>query len=149
MADKDKKSDLLTEIADILKEGVFTPVPDDHRVLEGEVVVGALNDQEKACFTLWGRIVDEMEATCGACEEYTDPCPEGVRLNFLISKKNVVRGLMWLLAQDRLGLWGENSSLVLKVGWQIVRRPSEGQRRAGAVLVTSRGGLILGGRSLL
>lgn len=145
----DKKLDLLAEIAEVLRAGEFASVSAKEQI-PGCEVVGELDDQEKACFTVFERLTSEMKAICAAAcgGEHREPCPEETRLRSLDGKKDVVKDLMWQLVRDRLNLWGnESRQLTLGVGWKVFRLPPRRQQKSGVLIIGRGGGLV--GRSPL
>ena len=142
-----KKLDLLAEIAEVLQAGEFALVSAEEQI-PGCEVVGELDDQEKACFTVRGRITGEMKAICAAAcgGEHREPCPEKTRLNALANKQEVVKELMWQLVRDRLDLWDdENSRLTLGADWTIIRLPLLREQMDGIVIIGGEELMGLGG----
>lgn len=136
----DKKLDLLAEIAKVLRTGEFAPVLVKKQSPEHEVV-GELDDQEKACFTVLGRLTSEIEAVCAAAcgGEHQESCPEETRLRSLAGKKSVVEEIMWQLIRDRLNLWDDkNDLLALMADWKVARLPS--QRGESVLFISGLGG---------
>lgn len=95
-----------------------------------ELTGHVMNDFEKKIFTVFQRIISEMEQLRKDIIESkiakNDVGKTEAKIRELLDKKRHVKGLLYFSISDRLNMWGTN--LGVTSGWKIIIPDDEAQR---------------------
>lgn len=132
---------VVAEIAKVAMAGEFEDLPEF--TMNGEDVLGELNDFEKAANTLSNRRIKEYNALAEKANRTKAPKGEVMpELTQLEAVHEAAMALVWHSVRTRLKLYGEEN-LALRRGFKVVRMNAERVRAAAHVAELAMMGSVM------